>query len=140
MLNIDYSFPLLFAVLLCGMTRISYPGLTALLGIRLDLSSFFPADNGADCGGAAFIPFGKYSGRYTVAICFNDYCSLLWAKRFTAERGGSLHDVWDLRTVDDMKYQSSVWLDNHLWNQNVPQRSFLLGWIPGWKPGWYIIR
>ena len=47
-----------------------------------------------------------------------------------AEWGGLLHDVWNLRTVDDMKYQSAVGLYNYLGDQDMPQGSFLLGWIP----------
>ena len=50
-----------------------------------------------------------------------------------------MHDVWDLRTVDDMKYQGAIWLDNYLGDQDMPQGSFFLGWIPGWRPWWHII-
>lgn len=50
-----------------------------------------------------------------------------------------MHDVWDLRTVDDMKYQGSVLLDNYLGNQDMPQRPFFLGGIPGRKPSGHIL-
>ena len=50
-----------------------------------------------------------------------------------------LHDVWNLRTVDDMKYQGTVWLDNDLWDQNMPQGAFFLGGIPSREPGRYIL-
>ena len=85
-------------------------------GINLE-----PSYNGPNCGGTTFIPFCKNPGGNSVAICFNDCCSFLRTKRFTAERGGLLHDVWNLRTVDDMKYQGAVWLDNYLGDQNMPK-------------------
>ena len=80
------------------------------------------------------LSFRKHTGGNTVAICFNDCCSFLRAQRLTAEWGSLLHDVWDLCAVDDMKYQGAVWLDNYLGDQDMPQGSFFLGWIPGWRP------
>ena len=96
-------------------------------------------DDGSDCGGTTFISFGKDSGGDTVVICFNDYSPLLRTQRFTAERGGLLHDIWNLRAVDDMKYQGTALLDNYFWNQNMPQRPFFLGGISCGKPGWHIL-
>lgn len=50
-----------------------------------------------------------------------------------------MHDVWDLCTVNDMKQQGAIRIDNYLWDQNMPQRTFLLGRIPGGEPGWHVL-
>ena len=74
---------------------------------------FCPANNGSDCGGAAFISLCKHAGGNPVAVCFHDSGPFFRTQRLAAERGGLLHDVWNLRTVDDMKYQGTIWLDNY---------------------------
>ena len=74
---------------------------------------FYPAGDGPDCCRAAFISFCKHSGRHSVGTCCNNSHSFFRTQRFVAERGGLLHDVRNLRTFDDMKYQGAVWFNNY---------------------------
>lgn len=39
-----------------------------------------------------------------------------------------------------MEHQGAVGVDNHLGDQDMPQRPFFLGGIPCGKPGWHILR
>ena len=72
-------------------------------------------------------------------VCLNNNHPFFRTQWFAAERGGLLHDVWNLRTVDDMKHQSAIGLYNYFWNQDMPQRPFFLGGIPSGEPGRYIL-
>ena len=80
----------------------------------MELFQFCPAGNGPDCGGTAFISFCKNTGWDSIGISLDYSNPLFRTQRFTAEWGGLLHDVWDLRTVDNMKHQSAVRFDNYL--------------------------
>ena len=93
-----------------------------------------PAHDRSDCGWATFISFRKNARGYTIVVCFDDNGLFTWAQRFTAERGGLLHDIRNLRTADDMENQGAIGMDNHFRNENMPQCTFLLGRVPGWEP------
>ena len=91
-----------------------HPGFTALFEICSGMSSFFSVGNGSDSGGAAFISFCKYLGWYSIGISLDHSFPFFLTQRFAAEWGGLMHDVWNLRSVDDLEFQSAVWLDNYL--------------------------
>ena len=85
------------------MQCIPNEGYTAFFLLLLILM-FVPMGDGSDGCGATLIPFRQNQGRYTIIVRFNDHGAFFWAQGFAAEWGGLLHGVWNLCSVDDMKY------------------------------------